>query len=78
MKLNPLLLGAENIINGVASTGSSSMTFIISRIRWTKVPVEASGIYQCRDSNDVKQSTSNTTLSVSSKPLEIYSATIDF
>jgi hypothetical protein len=75
MKFYPLLLGAENIINEDASTGSS---FITSRIRWTKVPVEASGIYQCRDLNDVRQSTSNTTLSVSSKPLEIYSATIDF
>lgn len=66
-----MLVGAEKIVNGSANSGSNPTTFILSRIRWTKVPVEASGIYQCRDLNDVSQSTSNATLTVSSKQIKI-------
>jgi hypothetical protein len=65
-----LIVGAEKILiitNRFQDIGFTLIVFVVSRIRWTAVPKEASGIYQCRDSNDVRQSASNTTLIVSSK-----------
>jgi hypothetical protein len=53
-----------NITNRFQDIGFTFIASVVSRIRWTAVPKEASGIYQCRDSNDVSQSTSNATLIV--------------
>jgi hypothetical protein len=59
-----------NITNRFQDIGFTFIASVVSRIRWTAVPKEASGIYQCRDSNDVSQSTSNATLIVASKQLK--------
>ncbi|XP_046633966.1 uncharacterized protein LOC124313728 [Daphnia pulicaria] len=64
---NRLPPGAEKtltITNRFQDIGFTFIASVVSRIRWTAVPKKASGIYQCRDSNDVSQSTSNATLIV--------------
>ncbi len=41
--------------------------FVVSSIKWDKVPVEASGLYQCYDSSDASLPRSNISLIVPSK-----------
>ncbi|EFX73544.1 hypothetical protein DAPPUDRAFT_252881 [Daphnia pulex] len=56
--------GEEKESRSPEDIGFTFIASVVSRIQWTAVPKEASGIYQCRDSNDVSQSTSNATLIV--------------
>ncbi|XP_057373175.1 vascular endothelial growth factor receptor 1-like [Daphnia carinata] len=57
--------GAVEIFTSVEDSATRSMSYVVSRIRWKSVPAEATGIYQCRDANNARHPTSNTTLSVS-------------